>query len=86
MYAQDSIDFLHYSGVDFNRLRNDGIDAHDFGELIMSSGLVMNEEVKWISFHGCYDFGYLLKILTCSPLPEAENKFFELLNDYFPAL
>lgn len=31
-----------------------------------------------------YDFGYLLKILTCMPLPVSETEFFELLNLYFP--
>lgn len=31
-----------------------------------------------------YDFGYLLKILTCMPLPASETEFFELLNLYFP--
>ena len=31
-----------------------------------------------------YDFGYLLKILTCLPLPATEAEFFELLNLYFP--
>ncbi|PFH33350.1 ccr4-associated factor family protein [Besnoitia besnoiti] len=86
MYAQDSIDFLKQSGIDFDKQQKKGIDVQDFGELIMSSGLVMNEDVKWISFHGCYDFGYLLKLLTCAPLPQSEAQFFELLHDFFPAL
>lgn len=86
MYAQDSIDFLKQSGIDFDKQQKKGIDVQDFGELIMSSGLVMNEEVKWISFHGCYDFGYLLKLLTCAPLPQSESQFFELLHEFFPSL
>lgn len=105
MYAQDSIDFLRESGIDFGTHQNNGIDIHEFGELIISSGnvlhggtgnffvigfcyvgLVMNKDVKWISFHGSYDFGYLLKLLTCAPLPDSEAQFFELLHDFFPAL
>ena len=43
-------------------------------------------EVHWISFHGSYDFGYFLKILTCQPLPDEEDGFFDLLRAYFPSL
>lgn len=31
-----------------------------------------------------YDFGYLLRVLTCFKLPDKENNFFELLSVYFP--
>ncbi|KAL8428573.1 hypothetical protein ACSSS7_007163 [Eimeria intestinalis] len=86
MYAQNSIDFLKQSGIDFDKQQKKGVEVHDFGELIMNSGLVMNEDVKWISFHGCYDFGYLLKLLTCEALPDSENAFFELVQDFFPSL
>lgn len=50
----------------------------------MTSGLVLNDEVYFISFHGCYDFAYFLKILTGLPLPDSEQKFFESLRTYFP--
>ena len=33
-----------------------------------------------------YDFGYLIKILTCQTLPADEQGFFELLALYFPTL
>jgi hypothetical protein len=36
--------------------------------------------VRWITFHSGYDFGYLLKVLTCQPLPQSEADFFELLK------
>jgi len=86
MYAQDSILFLKQSGVDFDRHQKHGIDVQEFGELLMTSGLVINEDVKWISFHGCYDFGYLLKLLTCAPLPQMEAEFFDRLHDFLPSL
>jgi CCR4-NOT transcription complex subunit 7/8 len=84
MYAQDSIDMLIRSGIDFTKHEEHGIDVTHFGELLMTSGLVLVPEVKWISFHSGYDFGYLLKLLTCSPLPSEESVFFDLLHTYFP--
>lgn len=39
-----------------------GIDVQHFGELLMSSGIVLNEDIRWITFHSGYDFGYLLKV------------------------
>ena len=41
-------------------------------------------KVRWISFHSGYDFGYLLKLLTCTALPASEADFFELMKLYFP--
>jgi CCR4-NOT transcription complex subunit 7/8 len=37
-------------------------------------------QIQWITFHSGYDFGYLLKILTCQPLPATDTEFFELLQ------
>ena len=50
----------------------------------MISGLVLNPDIHWVSFHGSYDFGYLLHLLTNSPLPENENDFTDELTIYFP--
>lgn len=86
MYAQDSIDLLRRAGIDFTKHEEKGIDVLHFGELLMSSGLVLGDDIKWISFHSYYDFGYLLKILTCKALPSEESEFFELLRTYFPCI
>ena len=42
------------------------------------------DNVKWLSFHSVYDFGYLLSILTNLNLPDGETEFFENLKIYFP--
>ncbi|CAM9411034.1 unnamed protein product, partial [Phaeothamnion confervicola] len=86
MYAQDSIDLLKQSDIQFEKHANQGIDVHEFGELLMTSGLVLVDHVKWISFHSGYDFGYLIKLLTSQALPPTEGEFFELLKAYFPCL
>lgn len=34
--------------------------------------------------HSGYDFGYLMRVLTCLKMPDKEQNFFELLSVYFP--
>lgn len=86
VFANDSIELLRQSGIDFKKNNEDGIDARRFGELLMSSGIVLNDNVHWITFHSGYDFGYLLKLLTCQNLPDTQVGFFNLINMYFPML
>lgn len=86
MYAQDSIDLLQNSGIQFKKHEEDGIDPLDFAELLMSSGIVLMDNIKWLCFHSGYDFGYLLKLLTDQNLPAEESDFFELLRLYFPTI
>uniref|UniRef100_T1HKB8 poly(A)-specific ribonuclease n=4 Tax=Reduviidae TaxID=27479 RepID=T1HKB8_RHOPR len=86
MYAQDSIDLLQNSGIQFKKHEEEGIDPLDFAELLITSGIVLVENIKWLSFHSGYDFGYLLKLLTDQNLPNDESEFFELLKIYFPTV
>jgi len=86
MYAQDSIDLLAKSGIDFKEHDVKGIDVSDFGAVLMTSGIVLNEDVRWITFHSGYDYGYILKVLTCKALPKEESEFFEVLRTYFPCI
>jgi CCR4-NOT transcription complex subunit 7/8 len=51
MYAPDSIELLKNSGIDFKRNEEEGIDAEYFGELLITSGLVLFENIKWLTFH-----------------------------------
>jgi CCR4-NOT transcription complex subunit 7/8 len=70
--------------IDFKEHEKRGININEFGELLITSGLVMSEDVVWVSFHSAYDFGYLIKILTCNLLPEKEEDFYKLLRALFP--
>jgi len=83
-YACDAIELLKSAGLDFEKHRTKGIRPEEFGEKVIPSGLVLSDDVRWISFHGLYDFGYLLKVLTSSPLPDDGSGFFDLLDTYFP--
>ncbi|KAJ3589502.1 hypothetical protein NHX12_010347 [Muraenolepis orangiensis] len=86
MYSQDSIDLLQNSGLQFKKHEEEGIDTLYFAEMMMTSGLVLCDNTKWLSFHSGYDFGYLVKLLTDAPLPEEEHDFFQILNLFFPAI
>lgn len=38
----------------------------------MTSGLCINPDIHWITFHGGVDFGYMLKVLIGQELPSDE--------------
>lgn len=46
MYAQDSIELLKNSGIDFVSNEARGIDVQQFGASLMTSGIVLNDEVS----------------------------------------
>ena len=55
----------------------------------MISDLILNLDIHWVSFHGSYNFGYLLHLLTNSHLSENENDFTDELTiifRYFPMI
>lgn len=85
MFNQTSIESLQQAGIDFNLLERDGIDPHEFASLLIPSGLVCFDNVRWISFHGGYDFGYLTKLLICRLLPNDEVEFDQIMKLYFPS-
>lgn len=84
VYAEESITLLTESGFDFKKNNKIGIDVLRFGELLMSSGIVLNDNVRWVTFHSAFDFGYLVKVLTCRKLPETREGFSHLLDVFFP--
>jgi len=84
LYAEESIDLLMNSGIQFSQHSSEGVEPSDFAEMLLSSGLVLMDNVTWLTFHSAYDFGYLLRQLTCQQLPESETEFLETLRVYFP--
>ena len=86
MGSSDGIELLRQSGVDFMRHEVDGIDVFKFGELLISSGLVLDESVTWITFHSGYDLGYLLSIMLNKQVPVQEKDFLGQLSIYFPSV
>ena len=79
MYAKDSIDLLTNCGIQFKKHEDDGIEMNDFAELLMTSGVVLSDSVKWISFHRSWmnlnEF-YNLYILSVKPEGQTEGCIF----------
>ena len=82
--SPESLSLLHNSGINFETLCSNGIDHLTFAEYLITSGLVLNQDVHWISFHGSFDFSYLLRLLLNDTLPDKEHEFTSQLILYFP--
>lgn len=86
MCNQESIKFLTEHGLELEQHEQNGIDPFEFGAMLITSGMAMFEDVRWISFHSGYDFAYLVKLMLCKELPEDESEYRNLLNLYFPSI
>ena len=83
LYRMNSINLLKECGIDFDKLKKKGIKHNIFAQYFMISNLVLNPDICWVSFQGSYDFGYLLKLLINTDLPDREEEFINLLDTYF---
>ena len=72
------------AGINFKLFNEKGISMESFGEILTTSGLVLNDNIKWVTFHGSYDFAYMLKFLTNQGLHDDEEQFNVLMGIYFP--
>jgi len=51
MFTPDSVEQLQKAGIDFQRHEEYGILPNDFAELMITSGMVLSQDTRWISFH-----------------------------------
>lgn len=75
---------LKDSGIDFLKLKRHGINPVFFAEKVTQSGLVLNDRLNWICFHGGFDFAYFLKVMMNETLPNERDMFHKLLKLFFP--
>lgn len=82
--SQASIEILKEAGIDFDQLQERGVPPIYFSECLISSGIIFNSDVQIITFHGTYDFSYLIKCVINQALPPSSDRFFDLLKIIFP--
>eukprot|EP00397_Hematodinium_sp_SG-2012_P021655 GEMP01022384.1.p1 GENE.GEMP01022384.1~~GEMP01022384.1.p1 ORF type:complete len:611 (+),score=124.09 GEMP01022384.1:405-2237(+) len=84
--SDPSVKLLVDAGLDFSRHRMQGIPMARFAEKLASSELrimMKEKEVRWVSFHGLCDFGFLVKF-TYKVLPLSYVAFLQLMVRDFP--
>ena len=55
-----------------------------FGEYFFKCGLIMNENLHWISYHGSFDYGYFYRLIKIALLPEYQEEFLQETKLFFP--
>jgi CCR4-NOT transcription complex subunit 7/8 len=85
-FANESINLLKEAGIDFDQLAMKGIPELRFADMLLSSGLILNDDVHWITFHGAFDFGYLIKSVSNAKLPKNLDSFNTTMKTYFPTV
>ncbi|KAG8498106.1 hypothetical protein CXB51_007397 [Gossypium anomalum] len=71
-YVSDLIELLKRRRIDFEKNKEKEIDSKNFAK-----------NITWITFHDTYDFRFMLKILTQSPLPLHLDSFVHQLAYFF---
>jgi len=82
--SMESGELLREAGIDFNKHQSEGILMEDFGELLTTSGLLVDKNITWLTFHSSFDFGYLIKSILIGKLPEDQKEFFRYHKAFFP--
>ncbi|KAJ8142872.1 hypothetical protein OY671_003993 [Metschnikowia pulcherrima] len=72
------------SQINFASHMSQGIAHLTFAELMMESGLLLDQSINWLSYHSGYDLGFLVSLLTNNILPSDESEFFWWCAKYFP--
>ncbi|KDP43142.1 hypothetical protein JCGZ_26675 [Jatropha curcas] len=82
VYTDDSLEFLKDHGINFEKLKNDGIDIRFFSDAFVHI-LAKHRNLKWITFHGLYDMAHMVTMVTKSSLPPSSLDFTELIANVF---
>lgn len=86
LHEPKSIQLLEEARISFAQLSKNGIEPAAFSDAFKKGLLIANPNLTWLSFHGGYDFAYLIKLATGEDLPATLKGFNELKKSVFPCL
>lgn len=86
MISVESLELLRKAGINFDSHRSNGIDKFEFAQLMTDSGLIMDTNTTWITFHAAYDLGFLVHILMNDMMPATRKDFEWWVHKFMPNL
>ncbi|CUM64509.1 uncharacterized protein PRCAT00002114001 [Priceomyces carsonii] len=85
MYNEEHLAMLSQtSQINFPMHMAQGIKQFSFAELLIESGLLLDDSINWISYHAGYDLGFFISLLMNKNLPDEEKDFYWWCSKYFP--
>lgn len=78
------MEIMKRTGVNFDLFKKHGISHDIFFACLLRSGLLANPYYHWVSYHGLYDFGYIIKHLHRNVVPDNVYLFEMFFKSYFP--
>ncbi|CAL9728545.1 poly(A) ribonuclease Pop2p [Monosporozyma unispora] len=86
MISGESLELLRKSGINYEMHKNIGVSKFEFAQLMIDSGLLMDENITWITYHAAYDLGFLINILMNDIMPNNRKDFEWWIHKYMPNL
>lgn len=77
---------LKDAGIKFDQLKASGINHSSFAYNFTIGDIAFNQDIKWVAFHGGWDFAYFLALLYGKNLPETVEEFYEHMGYFFPQI
>ncbi|KAG2320491.1 hypothetical protein Bca4012_056465 [Brassica carinata] len=76
---EKSIAFLKRNGLDFQRIREEGVGIKDF--FTEFTHMIKDKKMNWVTFDGSYDLGYIIQSMTGrESLPDTSQGFQETVQ------
>lgn len=85
MYNEDHMKLLtQSSALNLSFHLTQGIKHVNFAELMIESGLLLDDSIKWIFYNAGYDLTFCIRLFINSIFPDDDKMFYEWCSLYFP--